>query len=53
MLQTIMKMEVAHRRSNFTTGLNVQVVHGADSRYEEVVNINFAALMKKARSLLL
>ena len=53
MLQTTMKMQVAHTRTNFTTGLNVLVVHRADSRYEEVVNINVAALMKKAKSLLL
>lgn len=53
MLQTTVKMQVAHTKTNFTTGLNVLVVYRADSRYKEVVNIFFSALANKATSLLL
>lgn len=39
-------MKVARTRTNFATGLNVLVVHRADSRYKRVMNIT-SALMKK------
>lgn len=53
MLQMKMKMQVALMRINFAPALNVLVVRKADLRHEEVVNKNFAALMKEATSFLL
>lgn len=52
-LQMKMKMQVAPMRINFAPALNVLVVRKADLRDEEVVNKNFAALMKEATSFLL